>query len=88
MTYLFTNPQVKKWKTLFFLSFFLNIILAVLIVYTVKSGENEEKSREQAVQTANSDDSQATQEEQSPEVQAKPETQAAEKEPQVNMEPG
>ena len=88
MTYLFTNPQVKKWKTLFVLSFCLNIILAVLIVYTVKSGETDEKNREQAAQTPVSDDSQAAQDEQSPENQAKPETQTPEKEPQMNIEPG
>ena len=30
MTYLFSNPQAKKWKTLFFLSLMLNIILVVV----------------------------------------------------------
>jgi len=29
MTYLFSNPQAKKWKTLFFLSLMLNIIIVV-----------------------------------------------------------
>lgn len=29
MTYLFSNPQIKKWKTLFFLSFLLNVVFAV-----------------------------------------------------------
>ncbi|HNW82121.1 MAG TPA: M23 family metallopeptidase [bacterium] len=29
MTYLFSNPQVKKWKTLFMLSLALNIILVI-----------------------------------------------------------
>ena len=47
MTYLFTNPQVKKWKTLFWLSFGLNLILAVLIIYTVKSSEAKEKEPDQ-----------------------------------------
>ena len=52
MTYLFTNPQVKKWKTLFVLSFCLNLILIAIIVYTVKSGENDRKEETQPVQTA------------------------------------
>ncbi len=52
MTYLFTNPQVKKWKTLFVLSFCLNLILIALIVYTVKSGENDETEAPKPVQTA------------------------------------
>jgi len=30
MTYLFSNPQAKKWKTLFLLSLLLNIILVVV----------------------------------------------------------
>jgi murein DD-endopeptidase len=30
--YLFSNPQIKKWKTMFFLSFFMNIILVAVIV--------------------------------------------------------
>jgi murein DD-endopeptidase MepM/ murein hydrolase activator NlpD len=32
MTYLFSNPQVKKWKTMFFLSLFLNIILILTFI--------------------------------------------------------
>ena len=52
MTYLFTNPQVKKWKTLFVLSFCLNLILIVLTVYTVKSGKDDKKEEAQPVQTA------------------------------------
>lgn len=87
MTYLFTNPQVKKWKTLFFLSFFLNIILAVLIIYTVKSGEAEEKKREHTAPDAVQDDSQIIQEQQSPE-EVKADTQTAEKDPQINIEQG
>lgn len=30
MTYLFSNPQVKKWKTLFFLSLVLNMLFVVI----------------------------------------------------------
>ena len=52
MTYLFTNPQVKKWKTLFVLSFCLNLILIALTVYTVKSGKDDKKEEAQPVQTA------------------------------------
>ena len=88
MTYLFTNPQVKKWKTLFILSFCLNIILAVLIVYTVKSGETEKKNIEQAEQAPAADDPQAAPDEQSPENQAAQEAQIAGKESQTNIEPG
>ena len=45
MTYLFTNPQVKKWKTLFVLSFCLNLILLSLIIfdYVSKNGDNGKK---------------------------------------------
>lgn len=30
MSYLFSNPQIKKWKTMFFLSFLMNIVLVVV----------------------------------------------------------
>lgn len=30
--YLFSNPQIKKWKTMFFLSFLMNLILVAVIV--------------------------------------------------------
>ena len=35
MTYLFSNPQVKKWKTMFLLSFILNMVLLTVIVMNV-----------------------------------------------------
>ncbi|MBO7128020.1 peptidoglycan DD-metalloendopeptidase family protein [bacterium] len=50
MTYLFTNPQVKKWKTLFVLSFCLNLILIALIVYTLN--DSKEKDDTEAAATA------------------------------------
>ncbi len=48
MTYLFTNPQVKKWKTLFWLSFCMNLIFIGLIIYTMNNGGTEEKTAETA----------------------------------------
>ncbi len=36
MSYFFTNPQVKKWKTLFYLSLFLNVVLGVLLFVEMK----------------------------------------------------
>jgi Membrane proteins related to metalloendopeptidases len=90
MTYLFTNPQVKKWKTLFVLSFCLNIILIGLIVYTVKSGE-EEKEEAQAVQSAQNNaeagEQQAIAADQAGEQQAT-EPEKPEKELQIKTEPG
>ena len=88
MTYLFTNPQVKKWKTLFFLSFCLNIILAVLIIYTVKSSENNEKSDEPVLNQASSAVQQGKEEQNQPEVQPKTEADEAGKETQMKVEPG
>ena len=32
MSYLFVNPEVKRWKTLFWISFFLNIVLLIALV--------------------------------------------------------
>ncbi|HNT27744.1 MAG TPA: M23 family metallopeptidase [bacterium] len=40
MTYLFTNPQVKRWKTLFFISFLFNCFLVVALY--VEAGEEEQ----------------------------------------------
>lgn len=53
MTYLFTNPQVKKWKTLFVLSFCLNLVLMSLIVYDYvsKNGESGKKDESALVQS-------------------------------------
>ncbi|MGI6393738.1 MAG: peptidoglycan DD-metalloendopeptidase family protein [bacterium] len=44
--YLFSNPQVKKWKTLFFLSLLLNVILVIVIFVRREeiSLENQEDS--------------------------------------------
>ena len=42
MTYLFTNPQVKKWRVLFWLSFCFNIILLGVVIYTVNDSKKEE----------------------------------------------
>ena len=58
MTYLFTNPQVKKWKTLAVLSFCLNLILLSLIAYnhiSSKNDENDKKNETQPVQTASAE---------------------------------
>ncbi len=35
MSYLFTNPQVKRWKTLFWISFFINLVLAAALFFGV-----------------------------------------------------
>lgn len=90
MTYLFTNPQVKKWKTLFVLSFCLNLILIVLIVYTVKSGEKDEKEATQpanaAADNAETGEQQAAAAEQDGVQPAEPEK--PEKELDIKTDPG
>ena len=90
MTYLFTNPQVKKWKTLFVLSFCLNLILIVLIVYTVKSGEKDEKEATQpanaAADNAETGEQQAAAAEQEGVQPAEPEK--PEKELDIKTDPG
>ncbi len=43
MTYLFSNPQIKKWKTMFFLSFLFNIILITTFVLRECEVEREQK---------------------------------------------
>lgn len=90
MTYLFTNPQVKKWKTLFVLSFCLNLILIVLIVYTVKSGEKDEKEAPQpanaAADNAETGEQQAAAAEQEGVQPAEPEK--PEKELDIKTDPG
>lgn len=40
MTYLFTNPQVKRWKTLFLISFLFNCFLVVAL-YVETGGKDE-----------------------------------------------
>ena len=88
MTYLFTNPQVKKWKTLFWLSFCFNLILVALTVYTAKSGDNDEKEEVQvntAVNNAEAGAEQAAPEEETVQ-QAEPEE--SEKELDIKTEPG
>lgn len=48
MTYLFSNPQVKRWKTMFLLSFILNMVLLALILVNTgnqdKNGSSEKES--------------------------------------------
>ncbi|HDT11672.1 MAG TPA: M23 family metallopeptidase [bacterium] len=72
MTYLFSNPQVKKWKTMFFLSFLLNIILIITFVLREhesdsvgenddgigieESAENEKKESTKALSVVNIDE--------------------------------
>lgn len=52
MTYLFSNPQAKKWKTLFFLSLMLNIILIVVfLIREQEVAEVQKKSLPQVVET-------------------------------------
>ena len=88
MTYLFTNPQVKKWKTLFWLSFCLNIILAVLIIYTVKSSDTDEKSDDSAPHSASVAEQSGGEEPNRPEIQSQTETAEVKNEPQIKIEQG
>ena len=88
MTYLFTNPQVKKWKTLFFLSFFLNIILAVLIIYTVKSSETDRNSDDSAPQSAAAAEQSSVEEPNQPEIRSQTEIRDAKNESQIKIEQG
>jgi len=46
MTYLFSNPQVKKWKTMFLLSLLLNIILIVTFILREHEGDVPEQVTE------------------------------------------
>lgn len=92
MTYLFTNPQVKKWKTLFVLSFCMNIILIGLVIYT--SADKEEEKAAETVPTAQTaentaqtgEQAEADQENAQPADAAEPEK--PEKELQISTEPG
>lgn len=90
MTYLFTNPQVKKWKTLFVLSFCMNIILVGLIIYTLNDSGNEKEPATAASQTAannaETDEQTAGQENAQQAEAAEPEQ--PEKELNINTEPG
>lgn len=58
MTYLFSNPQAKKWKTLFFLSLMLNIVIAVTFfmreqeVAAIQKKEVKEKAELKNEETA------------------------------------
>ena len=90
MTYLFTNPQVKKWKTLFVLSFCMNIILVGLIIYTMNDSEDvkETETAATAQTAANNAETgeqaaQAEQEGVQPEEPEKPE-----KELNIKTDPG
>ena len=43
--YLFSNPQIKKWKTMFFLSFLMNLILiAVIVMREQEVSENTQEN--------------------------------------------
>ncbi|MFO7736756.1 MAG: M23 family metallopeptidase [bacterium] len=61
MTYLFSNPDTKKWKRLFIVSFFLNIVLiTAMIVGSVEKDSREinrekEKALSPSKETADSD---------------------------------
>ena len=46
MTYLFSNPQVKKWKTMFILSFILNMVLVAVIF--INSGKDNSSAKSEA----------------------------------------
>ncbi len=48
MTYFFSNPMVRKWKILFWLSFLGNVVLAVALVFIYK--ENQVAVKTQAVE--------------------------------------
>ena len=90
MTYLFTNPQVKKWKTLFCLSLILNVILTVLIVVNIsnKDKHDEQQTPEQSAQnnaeTAEQQQAAAT----DPAAAQQAEAEKQEKEVQIKAEPG
>ena len=88
MTYLFTNPQVKKWKTLFWLSFCLNLILAVLIVYTVKSSEAVENEAEHVQQTADHAVQNGEEPQQVQENQVQADAHETAKDAEIKVEPG
>lgn len=61
MTYLFSNPDTKKWKRLFIVSFFLNIVLiTAMIVGSIEKDSREIQREKKKVQlhseeTADSD---------------------------------
>ena len=90
MTYLFTNPQVKKWKTLFVLSFCMNIILVGLIIYTMNDDSGDGKEAEAAAAAQSSANNAETDEEAQENAQtaeaAEPEQ--PEKELNIKTDPG
>ncbi len=85
MTYLFSNQQVKKWKTLFTLSFCLNLILAGIIVFAVKTGEKTDETAEKIAENT-----EKTEENGDPAAVQEAETQetVAETKPVAKVEPG
>ena len=88
MNYLFKNPQVEKWKKLFIISLCLNIIFAVLIIYTVKSGESDEKSVTVPTDTPSAGAQPEGEELQPKEVKADSEVADVRNETQIKVEPG
>ncbi|HQI03759.1 MAG TPA: M23 family metallopeptidase [bacterium] len=55
--YLFSNPQIKKWKTMFFLSFLMNLILiAVIVMREQEVSENTQENEELVVKPDSSQD--------------------------------
>jgi murein DD-endopeptidase MepM/ murein hydrolase activator NlpD len=55
--YLFSNPQIKKWKTMFFLSFLMNLILvAVIVMREQEVSDNTQKNEELVVKPDSSQD--------------------------------
>ncbi len=53
MTYLFSNPQVKKWKTMFFLSLLLNIILIITFILREHESDTDTKEKDQSMISEN-----------------------------------
>lgn len=53
MTYLFSNPQARKWKTLFFLSLMLNIILVV--VFFMREQEVRQVKKTEVIEAPDKD---------------------------------
>lgn len=74
MTYLFSNPQVKKWKTLFVLSFCLNLILLAVIIIGSRNESKEEAAAQLEAAAAEQQEAEGIGAEQT-ETQAEPEEQ-------------
>ncbi|MCK5808348.1 M23 family metallopeptidase [bacterium] len=52
MTYLFVNPEVKKWRILFFLSALFNLVLIIALYFSSSLTDSDEKNAEIAAVSA------------------------------------